>query len=183
MKKMKTLFKRTYVGQQGTTVNEVTEGSEWVSKGEGVATRKYDGTCCMVRNGLLFKRYDAKHGKVPPVGFEPAQELPDAVTGHWPGWLPISRDNPADKWHMEAFKAKLPNGTYELCGPKINGNAENLSTHKFIAHGSLLYPHCPRDFEGLKEFLTKLNIEGIVFHHPDGRMVKIRKTDFNLSRT
>ena len=27
------------------------------------------------------------------------------------------------------------------------------------------------------------NIEGIVFHHPDGMMCKLRKTDFGLTRS
>ncbi len=47
-------------------------GAERVAIGDGVATRKYDGTCCMVRHGKLFKRYDAKAAKTPPIGFEPA---------------------------------------------------------------------------------------------------------------
>jgi hypothetical protein len=38
----------------------------------------------------------------------------------------------------------------------------------------------PRDFDGLREYLASFNGEGIVFHHPDGRMVKIRRTDFDF---
>ena len=41
---------------------------------------------------------------------------------------------------------------------------------------------CPRTFDGIREFLAPLDIEGIVFHHPDGRMVKIRKDDYGLNR-
>jgi hypothetical protein len=38
----------------------------------------------------------------------------------------------------------------------------------------------PRDFEGLKEYLSAKQMEGMVFHHPDGRMAKIKKRDFRL---
>lgn len=160
--------------------DEVVPGAEWVLAGEGVATRKFDGTCCMVRNGRLYKRYDAKHGKTPPVGFEPAQE-PDPKTGHWPGWLPVG-DGPEDRWHREAFKGDELDGTYELCGPKLQGNPEGYTTHVLVRHGAEALPEEPRDYASIREFLAKANIEGIVWHHPDGRMVKIKAKDFGLKR-
>jgi hypothetical protein len=51
-----------------------------------------------------------------------------------------------------------------------------------IKHGSELLPDCPRDFGGIKDYLRDKDIEGIVFHHPDGRMVKIKKKDFGFKR-
>ena len=96
MKKIISLFQRNYDGDR-LVRDEVVPGAEWVIAGEGRATVKLDGTCCMVRNGVLYKRYDAKKGKMPPAGFEPAQE-PDPVTGHWPGWLPVG-DGPDDQYH------------------------------------------------------------------------------------
>lgn len=98
MKKIISLFQRNYDGDR-LVRNEVVPGAEWVLSGDGVATRKWDGTCCMARNGKLYKRYDAKAGKKPPEGFEPAQE-PDPVTGHWPGWLLIGA-GPEDKYHRQ----------------------------------------------------------------------------------
>lgn len=85
MKKIISLFQRNYETDR-LVRDEVVPGAEWVLAGEGVATRKFDGACCMVRDGKLFKRYDAKNGKTPPPGFEPAQDA-DPVTGHLPGWL------------------------------------------------------------------------------------------------
>ena len=41
---------------------------------------------------------------------------------------------------------------------------------------------CPTDFDGLKLYLEHRDIEGIVWHHPDGRMVKIKKRDFGFRR-
>lgn len=186
MKKIVSLFQRNYDGDR-LVRDEVVPGAEWVLAGEGEATRKFDGTCCMVRDGKLYKRFDAKHGKPPPAGFEAAQE-PDAVTGHWPGWVPVG-EGPEDRWHREAWahtgdperaagvNTGLPDGTYELCGPKVQGNPEGYSTHVLIAHGKM--PLCaPRSFNGIKEYLEALEIEGIVWHHPDGRMVKIKRKDF-----
>lgn len=40
----------------------------------------------------------------------------------------------------------------------------------------------PRRFDLLREWFRGKNIEGIVWHHPDGRMVKIKKKDFGLGR-
>lgn len=152
-------------------------GAEWVVAGEGRATLKLDGTCCMIRGGVLYKRYDAKKGKIPPAEFEPAQE-PDAVTGHWPGWLPVG-DGPGDQWHREGLEMiASEDGTYELCGPKIQGNPLNLPRHTLIRHGSTELPDVPRDFDGLKDFLKDFPHEGVVWHHPDGRMVKIKRKDF-----
>ena len=178
MKKIISLFQRDY--DTGWMVrNEVTPGAEWVLAGEGVPTRKFDGTCCMVRDGRLYKRYDAKRGKVAPPDFEPAQD-PDPVTGHWPGWLPIG-DGPDDKWHREAWQAQFPwlrDGTYELCGPKIQGNPEGFEIHTLIRHGNWIIDEDPRTFDVIRNFLETAGIEGIVWHHPDGRMVKIKRRDF-----
>jgi hypothetical protein len=176
MEKIKSLFQRNYDGNRQVR-NEVVPGSEWVINGEGVATEKIDGTCCMVKDGELYKRYDAKQGKTPPEGFIPAQE-PDEVTGHWPGWLLVG-DGPEDKWHRQAFNHGHQDGTYELIGPKIQGNKYKYDAHNLEPHGAKVID-APRDFESLKDFFRVIEIEGIVWHHPDGRMVKIKRKDFGF---
>jgi hypothetical protein len=178
MRKIPSLFARNYDGDKQVR-DEIVPGSEWVAAGEGVATRKWDGTSCLVRGGALFKRYDAKHGKTPPAGWEPCQE-PDPVTGHWPGWMLIG-NGPEDRWFREVadVAATLPDGTYELCGPKISANPEALPTHTLIRHGAETLD-APREFERVKAFLTVYIMEGIVWHHPDGRMVKIKARDFGI---
>ncbi|MES2889699.1 MAG: DUF5565 family protein [Pseudomonadota bacterium] len=179
MKKTASLFARNYDGDR-LVRNEVVPGSEWVVSGEGTATRKFDGTCCLVRKGQLFKRYDAKAGKRPPEGFEPAQDA-DPVTGHWPGWVPVG-EGPDDARHREALAAAgaLEDGTYELCGPKVQSNPEGFDSHVLIRHGGETLPDCPRTFEALRAYLADRVIEGIVWHHADGRMVKIKAKDFGL---
>jgi len=175
MKKIISLFQRNYDGDR-LVRDEVVPGSEWVLAGEGRATRKFDGTCALVSDGVLFKRYDCQGGKTPPPGFEPAQD-PDPVSGHWPGWLRVG-DGPEDRWFREAFTGPLADGTYELCGPKVQNNPEGFEHHVLIPHGIEVLEDAPGDFAGLRTWLETRTIEGIVWHHPDGRMVKIKRKDF-----
>jgi hypothetical protein len=186
----------------------VTPGCEWVLDGEGRATIKWDGTACLVQDGRLFKRYDRKPTKAArkrhkaalrrgetlqpyaiedlkpaPEGFEPCRPLqePDLITGHWPGWVPIDLYEPSDRWHREALEDRgpLPDGTYELVGPKIQANPYGLERHLLIPHGGLEEDYAvDRTFAGIRAFLDDWGHEGIVFHHPDGRMAKIRRKDF-----
>jgi hypothetical protein len=179
LKKIPCLFKRDFSDRgRPILLDEVTPGCEWALAGEGVATRKWDGTACMVQGGRLFARYDCKSGKTPPLGAIPCDPEPDPVTGHWPHWVPA--EGPQFKWHIEAFSHHLEDGTYELIGPKVNGNPENFSTHYLVRHGEAGVLIYGRSFEYLKRWLEVSSFEGIVFHHPDGRMAKIRKDDYGF---
>ena len=72
MKKIPTLFEREFENHKVISISDkVTPGMEWVLDGEGVATVKYDGTCCAIIDGVFYKRYDAKRGKKPPEGAIP----------------------------------------------------------------------------------------------------------------
>lgn len=85
MKKIPTLFNREFENHRIKTITpDVTPGCEWVLAGEGVATEKLDGTCCLFKDGKLWKRYDAKRGKPIPAGAILCQPEADAVTGHLP---------------------------------------------------------------------------------------------------
>lgn len=184
MQKIISLFQRNYDGDR-LVRDEVTPGAEWVINGEGVATRKWDGACCKIEKGKLFKRYDAKHGKTPPAGFVAAQE-PDPITGHWPGWLEVG-NGPEDKWFREGFMNTptdnlIIDGTYELVGPRINGNRDRFEKHILVLHGDWIVEDVPRTLIGLKEWFVGVDFEGLVWHHPDGRMVKIKGKDFGIKR-
>jgi len=149
----------------------------WVRDGEGLATRKYDGTSCLVRDGKLYKRRELRGTETAPAGFELVGF--DDVTGKSVGWVPVS-DGPEDRWHREAFHGES-DGTYELLGPKIQGNKDGRTEHVLQAHRmARTYPLAPRAFEGIKAFLTENVIEGLVWHHDDGRMAKIKRRDFGL---
>lgn len=190
VKKIKSLFVREFGEKHSVKATPIVEpGFEWVLEGEGIATRKRDGTCTKIENGEIFRRYDCKHGKTPPQGFIPADE-PDPITEHWPGWLKIDKYNSKgdEKFFVEAYKntfgsidAIPENGTYELCGPKINSNAEKLDKHIFFRHGTEILD-VPRSFEGIREYLATHYIEGIVFHRNNGsdEMCKIKRSDFGM---
>lgn len=179
MKKIETLFVREGEGRRFMATNKVAPGCEWVANGEGVATRKFDGTCCLVRDGKLYKRVDWEADKGPaPASWFHHDDDPNQRSGH--GWMPVG-DDPGDTWHRAAWMAcggALPNGTYELCGPRVNKNPEGFNTHVLVPHGHELVD-CPRDFDGLREFMLTFKHEGVVWHHQDGRMAKIKRRDFH----
>src|SRR5882672_3663011 len=100
MKKIISLFQRNYDGDR-LVRNEVVPGAEWVLAGEGIATRKFDGACCRIKEGKLWKRYEIKEGRSAPLGFEPANEV-DEITGKQQGWLLVGEGN-EDKWFRAAF--------------------------------------------------------------------------------
>ena len=185
MRKIPTLFKRDF-SNNGVIIDTYSDDVAWVVLGEGVATRKYDGTCCLVRNGKLLKRYELKPGRTAPPDFELEDE--DELTGKKMGWVEVGWGS-EDKWHREAItggnpdKVDLPDGTYELLGPKVQGNPEHVDKYYFQKHSDAeVLENVPVGFEELKEYLTDKDIEGIVWHHPDGRMVKVKKKDYRLKR-
>lgn len=192
MKKIPTMFERDWDGDRSRVLNKVHPGCQWVLDGEGIATRKIDGTSCLVREHKLYKRREVRKGQQPPADFDLVEQ--DDTTGKMIGWQPVG-DGPEDKWHREAWdvtgnperpagvESGLPNGTYELIGPKVQGNPERALVHLLVSHnatGELL--DAPRTFEALQPWLSVRDIEGIVWHHPDGRMAKIKLRDFGLKR-
>ena len=182
MKKIPTLFERQFANHRVIGITDkVTPGMEWVLDGEGVATVKWDGSCCASINGCFCKRYDAKKGKKPPEGAIPCCD-PDPITGHHPHWVEIDPNNPSDKWFVEAFyntKSVGMNGTYEAIGPHFQGNPHRLQYDYLMPHG-VHELEVPRTFEGIKEFLRDHEIEGIVFWKDGEPQCKIKRTDFGF---
>ena len=183
MKKIPTVFERDWDGDRSRVTEQVHPGCEWVIFGEGIARQKYDGTCVLIRDAKLYKRHEVREGKQTPDGFEEIDH--DDETGKRVGWVPVG-DGPEDRWHREAFDALLPtrreDGTYELVGPKIQGNPEGASHHQLVRHAEACPYIVPRTFEGMRDLLSDLDVEGFVFHHEDGRMAKIKARDFGIKR-
>lgn len=183
MKKISTLYKKN-PENLGRVINEINPENEWVFKGEGIATRKFDGTAAAIIKGELYKRYDVKKGRQVPPNAIPCQE-PDEITGHHPHWVKCERGTPEDKYFFDGFDAleNREDGTYELCGKKVQGNPEKIDGHKLVKHGIEKMEVPDLSFEGLQYLLSISDVEGIVFHHvSDGRMCKIRKSDFGIKR-
>jgi hypothetical protein len=205
MKKMSTLFVTTHTGDVTHITRNVRPENQWVLDGEGVATVKFDGTSCMIMNSVLFKRWDrklskkyfilaakAKRNGLPFVAEEfmfkdlksgaiACNASFDPITNHWPHWIPAEGKD--SSYHIEGFDNldNVKDGTYELVGPKLQGNPYNLSRHELWLHGSVKIKVSDFSFDSLKSIITSLDEEGLVFHHPDGRMLKLRRSDFNLA--
>lgn len=184
MRKIPTVFQRE-PDDRWKVIDKVTPGCEWVLAGEGQATRKYDGVCVMLDSeGMWFRRREIKKGKPIPDDFVEADY--DEVTGKRQGWVPM---DPQGYLHpfLDALEVNGDHewtpGTYELVGPKVNGNPEKLERHDLRMHrlaeraflpDLLDYKTCKRVIEDLAEH----GWEGIVWHHPDGRMAKLKARDF-----
>jgi hypothetical protein len=183
MQKIPTLFRRDPDNMRHV-LPEVTEGCEWVLAGEGIPTRKYDGTCVMFDGVRWWARREVKEGKETPANFQSLST--DENTGKTVGWEPIDQSPFVKFWaEAEMHIASLypsstpPTGTYELYGPKINGNPEGIDAHRMVPHGIHELNDGERTYESIKAILSDdYPYEGIVWHHPDGRMAKIKRRDF-----
>lgn len=223
MKKIPTLFKRDPDDMRKVT-REVHPDAAWVLDGEGIPTRKYDGTCVgyfpkfngrvycipVVRGedwhggagsgdvpesgdltGVWLARREVKPGKTAPAGFLPVQT--DPATGKAVGWEPVEQSSFA-KLHTQALangvldtwphEEPVLGATYELIGPKVNGNPERLDEHILVRHGYWAavdreeMQALQLDFDGLLRWLLDHpDWEGIVWHHPDGRRAKLKWRD------
>lgn len=171
MQKIPTMYPRDESKKGHPVMPGIKPECAWVEAGEGFPTQKIDGTNVKIEDGKLLKR------QKPPNG-QPYDEA---------AYVEARRDDPSDKYIFEAFDA-LPihlNGIYEAVGPKIQGNPERFTSHQLIAVSPVstnlkcIY-EVPRTFDGLRALLESTNIEGIVFHHPDGRLAKIKRRDFGL---
>ena len=171
MEKIPTLFERDETGRGRPVTPVVKAECLWVTAGEGIATRKLDGMNVKVIGGTLHKRQ------------KPAEGAYDEAS-----YVPARRDDPADRWLFEAFDAAAgwEDGIYEALGPRVQGNPEKRERHTLVRvvpfEPWLVLVDVPRDFDGLRAFLAAQDIEGIVFHHADGRKAKIKKRDFGLKR-
>ena len=184
MKKIPTLFVRKFEGHKIVDItDEITPGCEEAFL-NGIATVKWDGSCCAIIDGVFYKRYDCKKGKTPPEGAIPCCD-PDPVTGHWPHWVMVEPNDPADKWFVEAYDNSIGNSvlsydiTYEAVGPHFQGNPYKLENDVLFPHGTGLV-NVERDFESIKEYLRRMQVEGLVFWLNGEPVCKIKRTDFGF---
>jgi len=195
MKKIPTLFRRN-PESMNLVLPEINPACDWVIRGEGRAYIKLDGTCCMILDGKLYKRRVVKKLHPTPPDFTSVDF--DKITGKAFGWVDAVAGAQSDKYHWMAWPHVpgmpshfLADGTYELVGPKIQGGVERAyDIHTLVKHDdpklrieayagpqgdSVSYQH-------IKTAMREFDHEGIVWHHPDGRMAKIKAIDFGFPK-
>lgn len=182
MQKIETIFDRD---DRFKVTSKARAGCEWVFEGEGIPTEKLDGTNV---------RLTVDDGKVTHVEKRKNPSKQEKTQGIEPGYIDANISDPQDKHIFRAVEGtdvtKWPDGLYEseAVGPKIQGNP--LELEKSICYPFKYKPtilqDMTRSFEGIKAYVITLEskyspghqAEGIVFHHPDGRMAKIKRRDF-----
>ncbi|MDD5060901.1 MAG: hypothetical protein PHN44_01275 [Candidatus Marinimicrobia bacterium] len=163
----------------------VRSGCEWVFTGDGIATEKLDGTNV---------RLTISSGKIVKVEKRCNPTREEKMSGGEPGYIDAHETDPSDKHIFRAVAgtdvSKIPDGSYscEAVGPKIQGNPLGLisPTCYFFTLNPTIILNAPRTYDGLKKLFENFDslyspghkAEGIVFHHPDGRMAKIKVKDF-----
>lgn len=159
-------------------------------------TRKWDGVATMLDdNGDWWVRRCVKKGKKAPAVFLPVETDPN--TGHTFGWEPYQQSS-RTKLLAEAVENAaeagiiLTPGTYELVGPKINGNPDKVDGHQLKAHGEVPGVDADRfdvasvldtdDPVGLLKPLFAQyradGVEGVVLWVDGVPMLKLRAKDF-----
>lgn len=196
MRHIPTLYKRD---GSNDVIDELEPTAAWVfdTTQSVTATYKWNGWGAKFdRDGRMWKS----------VSYDTATETPDRyfvpdgynVGGVAYGWLPVGGDesNKADSWYIQAWEwwqredgsHSPPPGSYEVVGPKVEDNPHDVDTTELRAHGglvvveALLAPPQP-DFAALTAWFqaepgNDAGFEGIVWHNRDGRMAKLKVSDF-----
>ena len=181
-----------HLDDKGHAYNTFANGMNWVVNGDGIATILYDGRPAFIEAQRVFRRFDLKKGDPQPSGFKlfmvSAAEHSRYLDGSYDvkrGWLrvlfgsePMEQDIPYLEAHAAWTKGQtgMNDGLYECI--------ETPDGFRFVSHtgDESILDGVKRTFEGMFDFLRECKppIKGIVFHHPDGRMAKIRRKDFGL---
>ena len=186
IKKMPALF--VIDRQKHIATTELNEKASWIFEEPSRATIKRDGTSITVaEDGTIYARRMVKKGKKAPAGFIPAET--DSYTGHTFGLEPVHQSGFAKNFAEAAEGRTLTPGTYELCGPKINGNPESLTSHQLMEHGGDEATEIPdmrtvdkaqayKMLENVFSQYKSRGIEGVVWWGADGKRTKLRVKDF-----
>jgi len=180
----------------------------------------------------VYKRYDTRDGNLPKGGGVPGGYKDDGRVDFY--WIDVTDSTHPDdqyyqatlvrneNWEIMAINLVLPHengtevkivavpieeiesGTYEIIGPKVQGNPYNLPVdvmtvvevrkkkgiigksevpvHYFVRHGIFeikdfksLYTVENFTLDSIIEYITSHDYEGIVFHFDDGSLMKVNR--------
>lgn len=187
MPKLQSPFVRKYVNGAYIVTDEIAPDYEWVFNDDTVtAQEKLHGTNVSVTiiNGQIQTVYN-RENRIDPWSTDVIVDAVREAKGR--GYI------------------RLTDGQYfgEVIGPKLHGNPYKLDYHIWLPFDTYFAKHLtyktwgkyPKDFatisawfkDGLMPlfYMSKHNgdktgfVEGVVFHHPDGRMAKLRRDMFD----
>lgn len=196
MNKIPTLYLRDWDNDPEYITRTPNLSALWVFANEGIATRKYDGTCVMFDGDCWWARREVKGHQTAPSNFVQTTE-PDPNTNRVMGWIPMENSQYERFWREATSDGNAlwwAPGTYELCGPRIGRNPEFLDDYMLYKHSEAqqlqlqLTNHNELSFDLLWHYVVYLklaqNIEGIVWHHKTDptKMAKIKALDFKHIR-
>lgn len=187
MPKLESPFVRKMIDNNYLVTDEITEGMEWVFEDESVmAIEKLDGTnvSIQITDGIIVGVWNR------------TERLPFFNKGKQHIIMGIMNS------YVKGYTEFLGDGQHfgELIGPKVNKNPYNLKEHVWIPFETYGQKHLkfncwgkyPKTFDSISEWFKELMplytsmkgdregfIEGIVFTHPDGRMAKLRRDQFD----
>lgn len=184
MKKIPTLYVRDWDNNPKYVTDHINPECDWVFDPNipSKATYKWDGTAVLIKGGIMYARHTLRRGKPEPEGWIPATDE-DPNTGKTEGWKLVT-DDPEFRYHRLAYTGWVPDSTYELIGPKVQGNPHDLRTVRLEPHGTEIRTIPTLTPKALRAYfkVAKDNdpgFEGIVWHALDGsgRMAKLKARD------
>lgn len=176
----KCLFKRAFGKGKPVKIEPIVRpGYEWVLNGEGEATEAISGETVIVANGKMMRRVARDDDRA---GDETALE-PDPYRRKWRPWVVVDDKHPGDEPYLRAFNNTpwyRKDGVYIVVGPGFSGNPYGLDDTFLELEGRIKHPDCPRDFEGIKEYLRTHDIKGIAFRRDGAIGCQILRKDFGF---
>jgi hypothetical protein len=184
MEKIPTIFKRDEANG-GRITREYAVDTEWFLM--AIATEKLDGTNVRVtvRNRMAVRLEKRRN----PSKVEKHKGIIEP-------WYVDASESTEDKWINDALKntdlSAVPDGEWsgEAIGPNIQGNPLNLETNRIffftLDKRPIFLEDVPTTYDELAAWLpaqkskygNDCGIEGVVWHLPDGKKMKIKTKDF-----
>ena len=185
--KLESPFVRKEINGNYIVTPEIAPGFEWVFSDENViATEKLHGTnvSIIMEDGIIKSIFNRTE-RIPFFNKGKKHITQGLLNSYERGYMDMLEDG-------QHFG--------ELIGEKVNGNPHKINGNLWIpfntyCKNSLRYKSWgkyPKTFESISEWFKTLMplyalkrgdkdgfVEGVVFHHPDGRMAKLRKDMFD----
>lgn len=178
-------------GDDYTVTKKIDKDCEWVFEDGVRAVDKLDGTniCISIREGNIDRIFNRTTEKF----------IMNIKQTRWEGACMEGIAKAIQRSWLDGME----DGEYygELIGEIFNGNKHKIQGHLFVPF-NYLKDKChwhswvknkyPKDFNSISEWfkelpslfnlrlkLPEIKTEGLVFHHPDGRMAKLRRDMFD----